>query len=127
MEKDMTRRQIIKAAPALAAIPAVSVASEPEDQIIRLFREWYDLSAKYQTYEVPAGLDEDRELARLFCTRLRDIERELEAIPSVTAADFAAKALITHEFGDYSGIDAEAPFWMEARRLTGVTQAPGRA
>lgn len=36
MEKNMTRRQIIKAAPALAAIPTVALASQPEDQTFAL-------------------------------------------------------------------------------------------
>lgn len=93
--------------------------------ILGLLREFYDLRRAASVYEMPEGANIDEELEARFYRRTDAIEKEIEAIASVTATDMAAKALISHYFGEHSCLWFEGDaFWKEARRLTGCYGVP---
>lgn len=51
---------------------------------------------------------------------LLEIEAEMMALPTLTATDLAAKAIVDGGFGDFANAWATSPFWREARKLTGL-------
>lgn len=61
----------------------------------------------------------DEDLDRRFYDEIFRLDEQIEALPAVTAADFAAKVIVaTAQGGVYAAWESD-PLWNEARRLTG--------
>lgn len=118
----MRRRDLLKAAPALALVGAVpAMASDGDTPILRLFRQ-YEAITDAAGVHVSAftGKDEDEELERLFYRERDQIQDEMMALPCTCAADFAAKVVVdTCNGGLYSDWETGA-IWQEARALIGA-------
>ncbi|PZQ49788.1 MAG: hypothetical protein DI556_09975 [Rhodovulum sulfidophilum] len=128
MDMNVHQVALVKQAYELVGIEQGSIAPRAtlvlDDKIQRLFREYYALLRQAAAYVVPEDLDVDAEMERLFYRRTDAIDKEIAAQPAVSAADFAAKALISHCFGNDSCLRLDGPFWTEARRLTGCPGKP---
>src|SRR5688572_30386705 len=86
----IARRAVLKAAPAAAAAVALpAVAAELESEIMRLFAIW--IGERTELDSDPEDWPAERLDAA--CERLRELEAAMNAIPSRTAREVAAKVL----------------------------------
>ena len=112
-----TRRALLKAAPALALVGAgTAAASQADSPIMTLMRRYMELT---QAADVHPSMDDD-EMELLFYQERDRIEDEMMALPSVTAADFAAKAIVATCRGGLCLDWKKDPLWVEARALIGA-------
>lgn len=88
--------------------------------IPRLYREREALRAAYLVYPVADGLDHDAECDALFLDRADELADAIEALPAVTAADFAAKAAVATVDGGLCIDWDTGALWKEARALLAV-------
>lgn len=117
MTNATTRRALLKAAPALAMIGAVPAeAANTESPIMTLMRRYMELT---QAADVHPSMDDD-EMELLFYQERDRIEDEMMALPSATAADFAAKAIVATCRGGLCLDWNTDPLWREARALIGA-------
>ena len=107
----------------LASVPAVA-APAPESEILRLFREYRDLVIAGNAHEPTDPATETEEMDRLFWNRTREIEAQMLALPSTSAADFAAKVIVNTMQGDAMEPWETGALWIEARALTGWDNLP---
>ncbi len=126
MSNTVSRRTLLRAAPAVgfAAIVAGSVPVEAatETPIMALYRRYMKINEAWRAYiYTPAdGDDEDEAVHRLFHRHRDEVEDQIMSLPSQTAQDMAAKALVSHCHGDMTCLHYETdPFWAEARALVG--------
>jgi hypothetical protein len=106
----------VNASPSMAASEANSDETTPVMALFaryRAFRAWINS----QPLTVP-----DAEIAPMYA-ELSDLEKEIMAIPSKTAADVAAKAIVDSGEGDFAQDWVHGAFWKEARELTGIGDA----
>ncbi len=68
------------------------------------------------------GKPADEELDRLFWSRAAELERQMMALPSTCAADFAAKAIVDSAEGGALTDWETGLFWQEARALVKRTE-----
>lgn len=105
---------------ALAAEARQIVADYCRDDgsILALYRRHEALVAAGGAYEALAsGKDENAELDALFWDEVNAIAAKMDALPSVTAADFAAKAIVATAKGGLSCDWETDSLWIEARAL----------
>ncbi|WP_417676370.1 hypothetical protein [Pseudodonghicola sp.] len=107
----LTRRALLTTAPAAAALPAYAVEGSG---IMTLFRQWLAMTDKLERLPVNTS---DADLDRAYAPRDR-LEERLMALPSITAADFAAKIIIDSAQGAVFSDWETGAIWSEARRLT---------
>ena len=96
------------------AIAARMERGEP-GTILRLYHDREALRAAYQVFPAGEGLDHD--IDALFLDHCDRLAGAIEALPAVTAADFAAKAMAATVDGGVILDWQDAPLWQEARRL----------
>lgn len=86
--------------------------------VMKLFRKY--LALREANREIPADTtDEDLDA---ICVPLHDLEDQIFAARPFTPADFAAKAIIAHGFGEIDADYGNNDFWREARDLVGMKQ-----
>lgn len=119
----MSRRSLLTALPlggAALALPAMAGAGD-DTPILRLFRQHQAiLDAAGAHISTADGEVEDEELDRLYYRRSDRIENELMALPSTSAADFAAKFIVDTCNGGLCPNWETGAFCEEARALTGA-------
>lgn len=98
---------------------AIEANSDETTPVMALF-------ARYRTFRswinnLPLTVT-DSEIAPMYA-ELSELEKEIMAIPSQTAADVAAKAIVDSGEGDFAQDWAHGAFWKEARELTGIGDA----
>ena len=96
---------------------AVRMDRAEDSRVLRLFRQREALRAAYAVYPVPEGLGHYAECEALFFDLGDELETAMMAEPAVTAADFAAKAIVATAHGDIVLNWQADPLWQEARRL----------
>ncbi len=109
----VSRRAFVTGAP-LALLPGAAAGQE-ESEILRLFRHHEWLRRQHEA----AWRRGDRAAEDRLYERMTGIAERLMAIPSVTAADFAAKAIVDTCRGELFPDWESGALWIEARRLTG--------
>lgn len=117
--EDPTRRNLLTVMATMGAGLAMPVHAAPENddtRVLHLFRRHYGLT---MAAEAHPSLD-DGELDRLFYNERDSIEAEIMSLPSTCAADFAAKMLVSHAYGQFSCLYQDAPVWTEAKELAGI-------
>ncbi|WP_336042553.1 hypothetical protein [Pseudooceanicola nanhaiensis] len=106
-----------------------------ETPVLRLYRQIMDIREAAKTYEPKAdGKAAEDEVDRLFWAPAAKLERQMMALPSTCAADFAAKAIVDSaeggaltdwETGAFSGIPAMFQEWQELTdRLNAMEDGP---
>ena len=109
---------------------ALQMASEalgipPTDTpILRLFREIEAISKAAKNHKTDLkGEAQDTELERLFYAPRDRLSAAMMALPCTCAADFAAKAVVNTNKGDFVDAWDDSPLWAEARALIGGLDA----
>jgi len=101
-----------------ASFPKTKATAGEESPVMTLFRQLQEYQDWMNSLPDEAT---DADLAPHY-ERLRVIEAEMMALPSSSAADFAAKAIVeTCEGAALSDWEA-SEFWKEARVLTNLTK-----
>lgn len=85
--------------------------------VMSLFREWMEL--REHTHIAMDALPKDAD-EEPFYAPLNNLEEQIERTPAVTAADFAAKMIVSTCEGTLSGDWKADPVWAEARKLVGM-------
>lgn len=89
-----------------------------ETPVLRLYRQIMDIREAAKTYEPKAdGKAAEDEVDRLFWAPAAKLERQMMALPSTCAADFAAKAIVDSAEGGALTDWETGAFWREARSL----------
>lgn len=104
----LPRRTFCAAIPALAF---VDVRPEQDTQVLRLFREWAELTR--------LGWNASEDMLDQLADRQIEIEAEMCATPSETLADLAAKFTALMDWG-MSELPEDSPLWDEVRNLVPV-------
>ncbi len=107
----VTRRAAL-AAP-LVLLPRNTFASA-DSPILSLFREHERLRIRHND-------EEDSEAEDLIFEEMQAVERHMMALPSLTAADFAAKVICDTCRGGLFSDWKTGALWVEARALTGCS------
>ncbi len=128
-QKDLTRRNVLKALPisgvALAA-PGIANAEAGDTPILRLFQKHQAIMEAAQKHVYSGGgKDEDREREQLYCQYSDKIEAEIMDLPCTCAADFAAKTIVDTCRGSIFPDWETGAIWQEARALTGWESSTG--
>lgn len=114
------RRSLLIAAPAAGVALVAGQAVAGESEIIRLYRRIEELSAAAMSHNsATEGRALDEELDALFYAERDRPEEQMMAIPSTSAADFAAKAIIGTGKGGFCEPWETGALWVEARALIG--------
>lgn len=92
-----TRRAILKAAPMLAAVPAMAMAADPESATLAAFREWW-AEWLYLAHVGDEITDAEHEAASF---ALCDRAEAVLALPVTTSKELVAKILIDTRGGDF--------------------------
>lgn len=95
------------AAPGVETTPVMALFAQ-----YMAFRAWMN--------ELPVAMS-DKDMEPLY-GQLCELEAEMMAAPSQSAADFAAKAIVDSAEGDFAHDWENSAFWREARGLTGYEQ-----
>lgn len=107
-------------------VTAPKTAPDGDTEIMRLFRLHRALlTAARGHVSQKTGDDLDAELEELFYRHADKIENEIMALPCVSAADFAAKAIIDTKGGDLVSEWKTGAIWREARALVGDAISEG--
>lgn len=112
----MKRRDMLAIGAAALTLPVTGTAalSEPESQIMVLYRRYCAITEAARAH--PS--ENDAELDALFYDERDMIEDQLARIPAVSAQDMAAKMLVAHCHGDFTCLDYHNdPIWVETRAL----------
>ena len=107
----LSRRAFFASAP-LLAVGGVGIAQPDqtvESEIQALFRDWTTTRAS-----ADRGTEEECDDA---VDRLSVLEERICALPSLSAADFAAKIVAWSSWGDFELPGDDHPIWQEARAL----------
>ncbi len=114
----MFRRMMMTILPvAGVSCAAPLLAQEGTSEILRLFHAHRRITKAAHIYARTVS-DQDEDLEMLFYRRTDRIQDAMMALPSSSAADFAAKMIISHCDGEFSCLSDEDPVWVEARQLT---------
>ena len=105
----VSRRSLL-AAP-LALLPS-NTSARTESEILRLFYQHERLREQLNAENEEAA--EDR-----IIKEMQAVGRRMMALPSTTAADFAAKAIVNSARGSLFPDWESGKLWIEARNLTG--------
>ena len=92
---------------------------EADSPIMTLFREWETL---FNSYDPAVDENADRKPSEAYNARMDlcyDIANQMEALPSTSATDFAAKLIVITGYGDF-GLERAGPTYAEAIALTGT-------
>lgn len=122
----LSRRSLLTGIPvsgaALAmAAPSFALEGEGGTEILRLFREHFDILKAADDYQCSSSVwPSDDELYRLFFNRADWLEDKIMSTPSTCAADFAAKLIVSSNCGELDDDWSKAAIWQEARALTGM-------
>lgn len=110
----LSRRTVV-ACMAIAPAATVSAAAAPQDdsEIVALFRQH---QAYREWINDPAKSWNDEQLDA-HCDRLNLIEDQILALPSKSAADFAAKVVVDSCEGSLFSCWETGEIWKEARQL----------
>lgn len=92
---NITRRAALAAVPAFGLVPIASAEAEPISTVLSLFREWEVL------YRRAGDMSWEEEIASGLLDQCRDVEKRMMALPSRSAADFAAKLIVGTAYGDF--------------------------
>lgn len=114
-ENTVSRRALLKAAPAFAILPAAAIPAQAatETPVMRLFREWRPLAAWLNGPDGAAA--PEAEFNRVNLARL-DLEDRMVAVPAQNAEDVLIKIATYTHFGE-----GEVPtqVWPEVRAMIG--------
>ena len=118
----ITRRGILKAAPAAMVIGAgAALAAMPQSEIMRLMHECIALRAYINGPDSPT----DDEWSQSACAALRKLEFQLTSIPARTAQEMAAKVLVWTAYASPEDVEMDCvldPMILaEVRQLTGFS------
>lgn len=93
-------------------------AESRKSAILRLFHRHQKITETASNHKCMSNDSSgDAELQSLFYRRTDEIEAEMMALPSSSAADLAAKMIVAHCNGDLSCLPWDDPVWVEARAL----------
>lgn len=84
--------------------------AQGETEILKLYRLHKQITES-------ATLLDDEESAEAAFLKASGIADRMYALPSTCAADMAAKMIVAHCYGSYSGLEENDPVWKEAREL----------
>ncbi len=91
---------------------------KPASRILELYQEVESLNQAGAAYETGlTGAAEDEAMERLFWIKRDKLVDEMMELPSITAADFAAKAIASTDKGTQLGDWETSHLWQEARGL----------
>ena len=88
--------------------------------VMSLFNEWMQLHEQTNLMEDRPPQDESDSQ---FLAPFDALEKRITNTHPITAADFAAKAIVTSSFGSHDMPWEWGEFWAEARKLVGMTEA----
>lgn len=112
---DLTRRRLLAAAPALGLAAAPVLASEPETEVMRMFRDWLEASNVFDN--LPLSMSDD-ETAPFFA-RTTGLADRIVHLQSASAEDLLLK-LAAHTYffeHDLSGCPGEAALLAELEQV----------
>ncbi len=104
----------------------LDMISNSETPIIHLFRIHEQILNEANAYQ-PTSENEDVEMEELFWNFKDQIEGEMMRRPCTSAADMAAKLLVSHVDGAFSSLSEDHPIWEEARNLVSGKSARGES
>ena len=119
MPGQTSRRNLLKALPAVAVLPALTAVpaiAAPETPVMAAFREWDAMNAMMNGAE---GMSMAEPEFNAGCQALDDLNCRLMELPAQNAQDIVAKVISWTDSGGFELPNSDHPFWNEARALVG--------